>query len=285
MKNRRRKTVWAALAVGAALAFAAGCVPGEENARPLPSTGEQGAAESRPAGEAEERLSLTIVDGAQTGELVLAGEGAGEVYTLTLGDAPVYLDGQPAEASLLEDGMTAEIAFSGGITETWPAGLEEVSAVSVYSRGTAQNPGGGFYDLCGFYLAVMEDLWNTDEGLNSGTEYISVDLSQAPGGLTKGEKAAVAWVFAGVHGAKPLALSRQELTDQGYCEPYEWRDGILFSISDGSGEGEACSLPTLRFHAEKWRSGTGAYVFYGCSAVWPELGTWSGYSVESHMIS
>ena len=62
-------------------------------------------------------------------------------------------------------------------------------------------------------------------------------------------------------------------------------DGMILPNLKMSGEGEACSLPTLRFHAEKWRSGTGAYVFYGCSAVWPELGTWSGYSVESHMIS
>ena len=44
-------------------------------------------------------------------------------------------------------------------------------------------------------------------------------------------------------------------------------------------------LPVLFFDAEKWRSSLGAYCFYDCSAVWPEMGTWSGYQIGSEMIS
>jgi len=60
----------------------------------------------------------------------------------------------------------------------------------------------------------------------------------------------------------------------------------LFSITPNEDhEGEACSLPTLFFNAEKWRSSLGAYFFHDCSAMWPEAGTWSGYQIGSEMIS
>lgn len=83
-----------------------------------------------------------------------------------------------------------------------------------------------------------------------------------------------------------LTLSYQELTEQGYCDPYRWEDGVLLSIAPHETEREEVfSLPVLRFDAEKWRSGLGAYFFYDCTAVWPEFGSWDGYTVGSHMIS
>lgn len=84
--------------------------------------------------------------------------------------------------------------------ETYPAQLGGLSRIRAYSLGTEQNPGGTYYDLCGLYLQVLNDLWDADAGLNSKIQYVSVDLSQAPGGLTEAEKAAVAWRFAGQHG-------------------------------------------------------------------------------------
>ena len=54
-------------------------------------------------------LTCRIVDGAETGELLLAELGEGlyggtGVYRLSLGDIPVLLDGEAADASALEDG-------------------------------------------------------------------------------------------------------------------------------------------------------------------------------------
>lgn len=247
----------------------------------------------QPGAAADACLSLRIVDGAETGSLVLAGEGAGAVYTLTVGDTPVYLDGVPADASVLEDGMTAEISFSGMVMETYPAQLADVAAVSVYSRGTEKNPGGGFYDLCGLYLQVLNDLWETDSGLNEGVSYVSVDLSEAPGGLTEGEKSAIAWIFACEHqmGGAGLCLSYQELKEQGYLaevqpDVFQWEDGVLFSITACEADGgEAFSLPVLTFDAQKWRSPLGAYWFDDCTAVWPETGSWEDYSVGGEMVS
>lgn len=245
-------------------------------------------------------LSLRIVDGAETGELVLAGEEAAAVYTLSVGEIPVYLDGDLSGASALEDGMMADIAYDGGIMESYPGGFGVVRSISVYSRGTEHNPGGSLYDLCGLYLQVLEDLWQEDDGLNGGAEYVSVDLSRAPGDLTRGEQEAITWIFAGKHDVQGLSLTQQKLAEQGYLTEvdlsednagekpklYQWENGVLFTITlDESREGEVYSLPTVCFDAQKWRSPVGAYYFSGCQALWPEMGSWGGYTVESEAIS
>ncbi len=248
-------------------------------------------------------ITLRIVDGAETGNLVLAGETANDVYTLSVEDITVYLDGEKADASVLEDGMMIEVVHSGEILETYPASFGDGKWIDAYSLGTEKNLGGTMYDLCGLYLKVLDDLWEKDSGLNGGAEYVSVDLSHAPGNLTEGEKAAIAWIFAGKHDAVPLALSSEELAEQGYFTEislsymgkgssgenerklYQWENGILFTITDSSVEGEVYSLPVIKFDAMKWRTPLGAYYFSNCSAVWPQMGTWSDYNVENEMIS
>lgn len=234
---------------------------------------------------APEPLSLRIVDGAETGQLVLAGKEADQVYTLNVGDTPVYLEGEEADASALEDGMAAELQIQDAAEAAYGP-LEGVVSISVHSLGSLENPSGSFYDLCGFYLQVLNDLWETDSGLNDGVSYISLDLSKAPGGLTDGEQVAVAQTFASSHGAEALTLTMEELAEQGYLTDGAWADGLLFTITPAVGaEGEAYSLPVLRFDAGKWRSPLGAYYFSDCTAVWPELGTWDSYTVGAQAIS
>ena len=252
----------------------------------------------------QEIISLRIVDGAETGQLVLAGERASDVYALDVEDIKVFLDGEKVNASELEDGMMAEIVHSGWIQTTYPATFSDVYEVRVYSLGSEKNPGGSYYDLCGLYLQVLEDLWDTDDGLNNDIQYVSVDLTNAPGNLTEGEKAAIAWIFGGKHGVEALTLSSQELQEQGYLtelvttgngipmggedrpKAYLWEDGVLFTIIDNMGQDAVSySLPVIKFNAWKWRTPLGAYYFSNCSAVWPQMGTWSTYNVECEMIS
>lgn len=270
-------------------------------------------------------LTCRIVDGAENGTLLLAEldeglYGGSGVYRLNLqnggprvtilyGDrpagksqplaVPVYLDGEPADASALEDGMAVDVAFNGTVMESFPAQLGEVYSVSAWTRGRGRNPTGTAYDLCGLYLQVLDDLWQKDPALNENITQAALDLSRAPGELTEGEKAALAWRFGELHGVEAFAATFEELKEQGYltAEPLgedapegaaflRWEDGCLFSITpNGDRTEEMYSLPTLFFNAEKWRSSLGAYCFYDCTAVWPEAGTWSGYSVGSEMIS
>ena len=256
--------------------------------------------------EKEQEISyLRIVDGAETGQLVLAGERASDVYTLDMKDIKVFLDGKKSDASVLEDGMMAEILHNGWIQTTYPGTFSDVYEVRVYSLGSEKNPGGSYYDLCGLYLQVLEDLWNKDAGLNEEIQYISVDLTDAPGNLTNGEKAAIAWIFGGKHGVQALTLTSEELKEQGYYteivytgtglpmssddnrpKAYMWEDGVLFTIIDNMGQDAATySLPVIKFDAWKWRTPLGAYFFSNCSAVWPQMGTWSDYNIEHEMIS
>ena len=237
-----------------------------------------------------------IVDGAESGNLVLAGEGNHDVMTLNVKNIPVFLDGEPADASALMDGMTAEIHHSGMILESYPAMFGEVDSIHVYSIGTKNQVGGTLFDLCGLYLKVLDDLWEVDSGLNSGAEMVSIDLSEAPGGLTESEKAAIAHVFASKHGVMALSFTMEELKNEGYLtaaggsnDLYQWDNGVLFTITGNKDEGEMpdayFGLRTLEFNAMKWRSPLGAYFFGDCTATWPQMGTWEDYNVGAHAIS
>ncbi len=237
-----------------------------------------------------------IVDGAESGNLVLAGEGNHDVMTLNVKNIPVFLDGEPADASALMDGMTAEIHHSGMILESYPAMFGEVDSIHVYSIGTKNQVGGTMFDLCGLYLKVLDDLWEVDSGLNSGAEMVSIDLSEAPGDLTESEKSAIAWVFGNKHGVMVFNFTMEELKENGYLtaaggskDLYQWDNGVLLTITGSKDEGEDPNayfgLRTLEFNAMKWRSPLGAYFFGDCTATWPQMGTWEDYNVGAHAIS
>lgn len=226
-------------------------------------------------------MMLRVVDGAQSGALVLADET--EVYALPLDGLTLYMDGGSVDASAIENGMSAEVWYTGGVQETFPLRFKDVIAVS-FSRGEDAR-----YDLCGLYLQVLEDLWNTDEGLNGGAGMISVDLSKAPGGLTAGEKAAIAYVFAQEHGVQGLTLTFDELREQGYLAAekledgstaYSFLEGLLFTVAPEETQENGAAVC---FSAEKWRSPLGAYFFTNCTASRGESG-WE-YSVGAEAIS
>ena len=229
-------------------------------------------------------MTLRVVGDASDGMLVLAGET--ELYTLPLEGMTLYLDGSSMDASGIESGMSAEVWYTGGVQETYPAKFSQVVAVSLSREENAQ------YDLCGLYLQVLEDLWNTDDGLNGGAEVVSVDLSKAPGGLTAGEKAAVAYVFAQKHGVQGLTLTFDELREEGYLAgektenakmAYSFPNGLLFTVTpDESADGND-SAPVIAFAAEKWRSPLGAYSFTNCAAS--RSGNGWEYSVGAEMIA
>jgi len=245
--------------------------------------------EEAPEESTTELSRVRIIDGAETGELLLADN---DVYLLSLSESeiPVYLDGKEADASCLRDGMLIDIEHGGDVMESWPAQFGLISAIYAYSIGTEQNPGGRCFDLCGLYLQVLEDLWARDDSLNSGAEYISVDLSDAPGELTETECAAIAYLFASRHGAEALTLGYNELLAQGYLtregesNAYSWDNGVLLRISAAEDDG-VYSLPVIHFAAEKWRSPLGAYYFTDCSASWPQMGTWESYHIGGEAIS
>lgn len=226
-------------------------------------------------------MTLRVVGDGENGTLILAGET--EIYTLPLDGLTLYLDGSSVSAAELESGMTAEVWYTGGVQETYPAQFSQVVAVSLSREDDAR------YDLCGLYLQVLEDLWNKDAGLNGGAEIVSVDLSKAPGGLTAGEKAAIAYVFAQRHSVEGLTMTFDELREQGYLTGeklengstvYSFANGLLFTITPEETQENGASVC---FSAGKWRSPLGAYYFTKCTASRGDNG-WE-YTVGAELVS
>ena len=233
----------------------------------------------------------------EDGELLLAKAegGPGEVYTLSLADTALTLDGvpfdrkEPGAYQRFPDGALTgalvEVAYD-LVLETYPGQLGDVTAVNIRSDG--------FDDRCALYLRVLDDLWDVDKGLNSDITMLSVDLSQTS--LPESEQAAVAWAFAGAHGiSDPLTLSYEELAAEGYLAGTEpdsdgspcWEDGCLFTIAEQeTGDNELNGARnTVTFDAQKWRSALGAYFFTDCTAEQALDGHWGDYTVGSQAIS
>lgn len=238
--------------------------------------------------------TLKIIDGAENGNLILVGTETNFVYTLDTNGIEIMVDGKKTELKDLEDGMPIDVYYEGDFDNVPQKHDQPVDITSFcksingHSIGTERNPGGSLYDLSGLFLKVLEDLWETDEGLNGDIKYISIDLSKAPGELTDGEKSAISYIFAKAHNKQCLQLTFEELREQGYIKKDElyWENGLLFSITDSmKAEEHYNGLRVIKFDAQKWRSGTGAYFFNDCSASWPQMGTWSDYNVGGHAIS
>ena len=238
--------------------------------------------------------TLKIIDGAERGNLILAGAETNSVYSLDASKVDILVNGNKADLKDLEDGMPLDIYCEGNFDNVPQKHGEPIDitsfckSVNGHTIGTQENPSGSLYDLSGLYLKVLEDLWGIDAGLNGGIKYISIDLSKAPGELTEGEKAAISYIFTKAHNAECLQLSFEELREQGYIKKDElyWEDGLLFSITDSmKAEEQYNGLRVIKFDAQKWRSGTGAYYFGDCTASWPQMGTWSDYNIGSQAIS
>ena len=227
--------------------------------------------------------------------LAKADGGPGDVYTLSLKDTELTLDGaafdrnEPGVYQALPDqtliGTLLEVAYD-LVLETYPGQLAEVTAVNIRSDG--------FDDRCALYLRVLNDLWAVDEGLNSDVAAVSVDLSQTS--LPESEQAAVAWAFGGEHGiSQVLSLNYEQLAAEGYVTGADpdsdgipcWEDGCLFTITEQeTGDNELNGARnTVTFDAQKWRSALGAYFFADCTAEQALDGHWGDYTVGSEAIS
>lgn len=192
--------------------------------------------------------------------LVLAGNGeeGGDIYTMSIDhcDFPVA------------DGQLINVYFEMTL-ETYPAQFGNISKVEPTKESAD--------DRCGLYLQVLEDLWEVDPGLNSDVSQLGIDLSGITD-LCGSEKSGVEYVFACNHNLFPAVTGTwEELAAEGYIDEKNlcWEDGIFFSLSGSADD---------TFNAQKWRSGTGAYFFFNCTADRAEDGSWS-YEIGGQAIS
>ena len=181
--------------------------------------------------------------------------------------------GAGVSADDLKAGALLLLSFDGGVEETFPARLGEIDAAVL--------PEDGYDGLCSLYLAVLDDLWEKDPALHAQISRIGFDLGSTR--LSDSEAAALAWAFAQAHGEKDVVHGTwQELAEQGILdgENLYWEDGVLLSIREkNAADGE------VRFDAEMWRSGLGAYLLNDCDSRRLLGGAWEPYTVGSEAIS
>lgn len=179
-------------------------------------------------------------------------------------------EGNPMELAALAPGMLVDIAFSGQIMETYPAQLDNPTAVKVVGQEA---------DLVGFYLGVLNDLYDIDPGLNSDISILGFDLTELDN-LSAAEKSALVWLMGEEKGLETVTGTFDELAAGGYIdkENLYFANGILFSIDTDDIEENS-----FKFDAEKWRGGLGAYFFEDCTAT-KSNNTWS-YTVGAEAIS
>lgn len=133
--------------------------------------------------------------------------------------------------------------------------------------------------LVAFYQAILDDLWNVDEGLNSDIDVLAFDLSKVSN-LTEDEKDDLVEIVSKAHGVEGIRSTFDELSEQGYIdkETLNFETGMLIIIETAD-----VTEDSFTFDTKKWRSGDGAYYFNDCKAVKGHDG-WS-YNIGSEAIS
>jgi hypothetical protein len=204
------------------------------------------------------------------GSLLLAGEGAHELYMIPTTVSIFGLDGNAADAGALKAGQTVEISYSGGVMESYPMQLGGNISVKITAEGD---------DLIGLYLSALNQLWMTDEGLNSDIQVLAFDLTKTSN-LTESQKSALIYIESGLRGLEGIAGTYDELCEQGYIDKdaLYFETGLLITL-----EVTAQDEAGFTFNASKWRSGRGAYFFTDCRAEKTDS-VW-GYTVGSEAIS
>lgn len=145
----------------------------------------------------------------------------------------------------LSPGMVVEVAFEGGVMETYPMQLIP-QKVTVKEKG---------WDYLSLYRKALSDIWGEDTGLNGGTlVYFGFDFTEIAT-LSKWEKQLLAQSFSEGHGTTPLFGSITELMEEGYIneEHLYWEDGVHFTISK-----EEAKNGKVSFSIEKWKGGLAA---------------------------
>jgi hypothetical protein len=202
--------------------------------------------------------------------MLIVGENAYDLFMVPM-DAKIFdeNDAETDRAALLE-GQKIELGYSGAIMESYPAQLAGLEYIKIVEEGD---------DLVGLYATVIDDLWKTDEGLNSGVEIMAFDLSLTTN-LSESEKQALAYVVGNAYELQGMVATYDALVEQGYVDPdsLNFEKGLFFKL-----EVKDTSADKFTFDASKWRGGDGAYFFIDCIAK--KSGDGWTYKVGSEAIS
>ncbi len=199
--------------------------------------------------------------------LVTPEKGSNELKSsdkISVGITELILKDQNGEDITLQDlkpGDILKITYDGTILESYPAQIKS-SAIEVV----------GHNNLIDGYLAMIDDIWNEDSGLNSEIEMIAVDTTGWIN-LTDIEKDIILTSMKKAYDYKIITGTFDELADQGIIdkEHLYFENGVHIVLSDLTYDEKT---ETITFSVSKWRSGRGAIGSNNSKAEYKD-GKWS----------
>ncbi len=163
------------------------------------------------------------------------------------------LNGEDITLQDLKPGDILEITYNGVILESYPAQISSSNIKVV-----------GHNNLIDGYLAIIDDIWNEDSGLNSEIEMITVDTTGWVD-LTEIEKEIILAGMKEAYGFEVTVGTFDELADQGIIdkENLYFENGVHIVISDITYHEKP---EKITYSVSKWRSGLGAVGSDGSKA-------------------
>lgn len=218
--------------------------------------------------------NLLLVDRTESSFLLAdnSADHPGAVYTVGANtNLKVTVDGQTATVRDLKNGMILRIHYQGAIAESFPMQISDITEIEAKTLPKEEFP-----DLCGFYLKVLDDLWQEDTALN-GT-IVGFDFSQLPGNLSPSAQSALAIRFAEIHQVNTVLGNRDSLKQDGYLSEDGWKEGCLITIQP-SNEASINENGILNFEVTKWKSPKGALYWMDCAAEWTSSESYPSYTI------
>ena len=167
---------------------------------------------------------------------------------ISVGITELILKGQNGEDITQQDlkpGDLLNITYNGMIAESYPAQIQ-ASDIQVV----------GHNNLIDGYLAMIDNIWNEDSGLNSDIEMITVDTTGWVN-LSDIEKEIILAGMKTAYGFEITVGTFDELADQGIIdkEKLYFENGVHIVLSDITYDENA---EKITYSVSKWRSGRGA---------------------------
>jgi len=163
-----------------------------------------------------------------------------------LTETKIYgLDGKAMASDQFMVGDRIKVTYNGMIAESYPAQISS-NEIEVVERNV----------LIEGYLAIIDDLYNEDEGLNGDITMIAVDTSEWIN-LTDEEKNFILKVVEHRYGFEVIEGTYDELAEEGLIdrEQLYFPNGILIEIKHLEYQEEK---QVFTGSMKKWRSGLGA---------------------------
>jgi hypothetical protein len=166
--------------------------------------------------------------------------------SVSLNDAKIVnADGQEIAKEDLNVGDIITVTYNGIILESYPAQIT-ASNIKVVDHNI----------LMEGYLAIIDDLYLEDEGLNSDIKMIALDTTEWIG-LTDIEKEIIFSKVKDKYGYEVVEGTFEDLSEEGIIdnENLLFKDGILITLSDMKYDQKKSKITCA---TKKWRSGLGA---------------------------